>query len=220
MFIYVAALFDAEAVKHLRAWLDHANFVDGRGTAGPEACLVKDNEQVDPADAELAAMQGFVVDTLRANRLFRMAARPKTIRSPLFSRYGPGMAYGSHVDNALMGGMRTDVSVTVFLSDPEEYDGGELVIESSSGEQDVKLPAGSAILYPTASLHRVAPLRSGQRLAAVTWVRSHVRDSAKREILFDLETARHGLVGKLGKGPETDLLAKAQSNLLRAWVED
>ena len=116
--------------------------------------------------------------------------------------------------------MRTDLSVTVFLSDPEDYDGGELVIESAAGEQDVKLAAGDAVVYPTTFLHRVAPVTKGERLAAVTWVRSLVRDAAKREMLFDLETARHALFERLGKTPELDLLAKTQSNLLRRWAED
>jgi PKHD-type hydroxylase len=112
------------------------------------------------------------------------------------------------------------VSVTVFLSEPDEYEGGALVIESSAGEQDVKLAAGSAVVYPTTSLHRVAPVVAGERRAAVTWVRSLVRDAAARELLFDLETARHGLYERLGKTSEMDLLAKTQSNLLRLWAED
>jgi len=220
MLIMIANVLDAENVQWLRDNLAQVRYVDGRQTAGREARLVKRNDQVDRADPLLARMQDLVTDRLLDHQLFRMAARPHLVRPPLFSRYEPGMAYGSHVDDAIMGGMRTDLSVTVFLSDPEDYDGGELVIESAAGEQDVKLAAGDAVVYPTTFLHRVAPVTKGERLAAVTWVRSLVRDAAKREMLFDLETARHSLFERLGKTPELDLLAKTQSNLLRRWAED
>ncbi len=220
MLIMIANVLDAENVQWLRDNLAQVRYVDGRQTAGREARLVKRNDQVDRADPLLARMQDLVTDRLLDHQLFRMAARPHLVRPPLFSRYEPGMAYGSHVDDAIMGGMRTDLSVTVFLSDPEDYDGGELVIESAAGEQDVKLAAGDAVVYPTTFLHRVAPVTKGERLAAVTWVRSVVRDAAKREMLFDLETTRHALFERLGKTPELDLLAKTQSNLLRRWAED
>ncbi len=220
MLIMIANVLDADNLRWLRERHGKLRFVDGRQTAGREARTVKRNEQVDRSDPMLAEMQALVVDRLLENRLFKMATRPHVVRPPLFSRYEPGMAYGSHIDDAIMGGMRTDVSVTVFLSEPDEYDGGELVIESAGGEQDVKLPAGSAVVYPTTSLHRVAPVIAGERRSAVTWVRSLVRDAAARELLFDLETARHGLFERLGKTPEMDLLAKTQSNLLRLWAED
>jgi PKHD-type hydroxylase len=220
MLIMIANVLDANNLRGLRDKLGKVRFVDGRQTAGREARTVKRNEQVDRTDPLLAEMQQLVVDRLLDNRLFKMATRPHVVRPPLFSRYVPGMVYGSHVDDAIMGGMRTDVSVTVFLSEPDEYEGGALVIESSAGEQDVKLAAGSAVVYPTTSLHRVAPVVAGERRAAVTWVRSLVRDAAARELLFDLETARHGLYERLGKTPEMDLLAKTQSNLLRLWAED
>lgn len=220
MLLNIVDLIDQEMVAGLRAWLGEAQFVDGRVTAGSDARQVKNNEQVDRADAKLAEMQKLVSDRLWDNELFVMATRPSRIRPPLFSRYVPGMSYGAHVDNALMGGMRTDISVTLFLSDPGDYEGGELVIESTAGEQDIKLPAGSAVVYSTTALHRVAPVQRGQRLVAVTWVRSLVRDSAKREILFDLETAQLGIVNKLGKTPELDLLSKTHANLLRMWAED
>jgi PKHD-type hydroxylase len=124
------------------------------------------------------------------------------------------------MDNALMAERRIDLSLTLFLSDPTDYDGGELVIDFSTGERSIKLPAGSAVLYPTTALHRVAEVTRGQRLAAVTWIRSLVRDAAKREILFDLKTAQHRLSKQLGKTPEVDLIGKTYTNLLRRWVED
>jgi len=220
MLIMIANVLDADNLQSLRDNLGKTRYVDGRRTAGREARPVKRNEQVDRADPLLADMQDLVVDRLLANPLFRMATRPHVVRPPLFSRYEPGMAYGSHVDDAIMGGMRTDVSVTIFLSEPDTYEGGELVIESAAGEQDVKLAAGDAVVYPTTALHRVAQVVSGERLAAVTWVRSLIRDADARELLFDLETARHALFDRLGKTPELDLLAKTQSNLLRRWAED
>ena len=130
------------------------------------------------------------------------------------------MTYGAHVDDALMGGMRTDVSFTVFLVPPDSYEGGELVIDSTAGEQAFKLAAGSAIVYPATSLHRVEPVPAGVRLAAVGWARSFVRDAGERELLFDLETARQAVFQQDGKSPTFDLLSKCGANLLRRWAED
>lgn len=220
MIVFMSGLLDVSMTAELRGWLSSARFADGRATAGPDARRVKSNEQVGHDDASLAGMQDRVSAALRAHRLFNAAARPRTIRPPLFSRYVPGMEYGTHMDDALMGGMRTDLSLTVFLSDPGAYEGGELVIESAAGEQGVKLPAGCGVLYPTGALHRVAPVTGGERLAAVTWVRSLVRDPGAREILFDLDNARHVLGEQVGSTPGMLLLAKVQGNLLRRWVED
>jgi PKHD-type hydroxylase len=162
-----------------------------------------------------------LVDTrLREHAVFALAVRPKTILGPMFSRYEPGHAYGTHVDDALMGGVRTDVSFTLFLADPDSYDGGELVIDTASGEEAFKLPAGSAVAYPSSTLHRVLPVTRGARLAAVGWARSFVRDSARRELLFDLETARRRLFDRDGKSPEGDLLDKCTANLVRMWCDD
>jgi PKHD-type hydroxylase len=165
-------------------------------------------------------MQDFVTDLLLDHDLFMAVALPSKIHRPLFSRYTPGMSYGTHMDNAMMGEMRIDLSVTLFLSDPSDYDGGELVIDFSTGERAIKLPAGSAVLYATTALHRVVEVTRGQRLAMVTWIRSLVRDPAKREILLDLKTAHHQLAKQLGKTPEVDLLSKTHTNLLRRWAED
>ena len=220
MLLFIADVIDQATVGRLRDWLAGAKFVDGRATAGADARKVKQNEQVDRSDPTLTEMQDLVMEKLWANSLFMMAAQPKKMRPPLFSRYVPGMEYGNHVDNALMGGMRTDISLTLFLSDPADYDGGELVIDSPGGEQDVKLDPGSAVIYASTALHRVNPVRRGQRLAAVTWVRSMVRDPSSREVLFDLETVLHKLTDQLGKTPEMDLISKTHSNLLRKWVDD
>ena len=130
------------------------------------------------------------------------------------------MSYGRHVDNALMkGGHRSDLSFTVFLSDPKDYDGGELVIEGADSEQGYKLPAGSAIVYPSTTLHRVDPITRGERWAVVGWVESWVRHAAQREILFDLDTVQRRLFAQMGKTPEFDLVAKSLSNLLRQWLD-
>ena len=165
-------------------------------------------------------MRALVETRLRDHPVFALATRPKTILGPLFSRYQPGHAYGAHVDDALMGGIRSDVSFTLFLSDPASYGGGELVIDSTAGEEAFKLAPGSVITYPATTLHRVAPVTSGERLAAAGWVRSFIRDADRRELLFDLDTARRRIFDREGKTAEGDLLAKCAANLLRQWCED
>lgn len=220
MIVLIGQLIDSVAVGQLRQMLGQARFVDGRATAGAQARLVKRNDQVERDDDSLPQMRETVLQALQKSDIFHSAARPKHVQPPLFSRYVPGMEYGNHVDDAIMGGMRMDLSFTLFLSDPDSYDGGELVIDSPSGEQDIKLPAGSAVLYPATTLHRVAPVTRGERLAAVTWVRSLIRDASRREILFDLDRVQDALFVRDGKTTETDLLAKTASNLLRLWAED
>ena len=224
MLILIENLIDSATLTRLRGWMSEAVFEDGRATAGGNAAKVKVNEQVssDPAnkDPKLGEMQDLVADLLWDNSLFYAAAQPKEILSPLFSRYTAGKSYGLHMDNALMGDMRIDMSLTLFLSEPADYDGGELIIYFPNGERAVKLPAGHAVLYPTTALHRVAEVTRGERLVAVTWVRSLVRDAAKREILFDLKMAHNRLVHQLGKTPEIDMISKVHTNLLRRWVDD
>ena len=161
-----------------------------------------------------------VAERILGNELFCLAARPKALSPLLLSRYEPGMAYGSHVDDALMGGMRSDVSFTLFLSDAASYDGGELIIESAGGEEAFRLDAGSLIAYPATSLHRVGAVTRGARLAAVGWARSFVRDPAQRELLFYLDTARRQLFTREGKSTEFDLISKSFANLLRMWADD
>lgn len=224
MLVLIENMIDEATVTKLRGWMAEATFEDGRATAGGNAAKVKRNEQVsdDPKnrDPRLLEMQDLIADVLWDNGPFYAAAQPKEILSPLFSRYTAGMSYGTHMDNAMMSDMRIDLALTLFLSDPSDYDGGELVADFSTGERRVKLPAGSAVLYPATTLHRVAEVTRGQRLAAVTWIRSLVRDAGQREILYDLKTAHLQLVRQLGKTPEVDLLSKCHTNLLRRWVED
>ena len=219
MLLSIADVLSAADVEEVRAGLATATFVDGKATAGWSARLVKSNLQASRGP-EVERVRALVDTRLREHAVFALAVRPKTILGPMFSRYEPGHAYGTHVDDALMGGVRTDVSFTLFLADPDSYDGGELVIDTASGEEAFKLPAGSAVAYPSSSLHRVTPVTRGARLAAVGWVRSFVRDPAQRELLFDLETARRRLFDRHGKSAESDLLAKCTANLVRMWCDD
>ncbi len=159
---------------------------------------------------------------LKRSQTFQRATLPRTIRPPLISRYRAGMNYGLHVDNAMMGrGVkeRSDISVTVFLSDPGDYDGGELVIDEVHEAREIKLPAGAAVVYPSGCLHRVAPVARGARLAAVTWVESHVRDPMRREVLHDLDLVRRRLMKDAVDWDETDLAYKVYANLLRLWAD-
>ena len=219
MILAIADVLTAADVEEVRSGLATAPFVDGRATAGWSARLVKSNLQASPAP-EVERLRALVETRLRDHPVFALATRPKTILGPLFSRYQPGHAYGAHVDDALMGGIRSDVSFTLFLSDPASYDGGELVIDSTAGEEAFKLAPGSVITYPATTLHRVAPVTSGERLAAAGWVRSFIRDAGRRELLFDLDTARRRIFDREGKTAEGDLLAKCAANLLRQWCED
>jgi PKHD-type hydroxylase len=220
MQIAIANVLSPAELDTVAAALEHAKFIDGRETAGWAAKLVKDNMQAAGSDHSLDAARRLIADRIMGSDLFKLAARPKNLSPLLFSRYEPGMKYGSHVDDAVMGGMRSDIAFTLFLSDPGSYQGGELVIESASGEEGVKLDAGSMFVYPATTLHRVSEVTKGARLAAVGWARSFVRDAAKRELLFDLDTAKRRLFEREGKSAEFDLLAKSAANLLRMWVED
>ena len=219
MQIVIGNVLSAEEIKLVRAALKRARFIDGRATAGFAARMVKNNRQAEGARS-LDTIRKLVAERVLANEVFRLAVRPKALSPLLFSRYEKNMHYGSHVDDALMDGMRTDVAFTLFLCDPASYDGGELTIESAAGEDAFKLEAGSLIAYPATSLHRVTDVTRGQRLAAVGWARSFIRDSARRELLFDLDTARRQLFAREGKSAEFDLLAKSFANLMRMWVED
>ena len=219
MQIVIGNVLTGDDLATVRAALARAVFVDGRATAGFAARLVKNNRQA-ANDRKLETVRKLVAERMMGNEVFRLAVRPKALTPLLFSRYEPGMNYGSHVDDALMDGMRSDVSFTLFLSEPGSYDGGELVIESASGEDAVKLAAGSLVAYPSTALHHVAPVTRGERLAAVGWARSFIRDAAQRELLFDLDTARRTMFAERGKSAEFDLVSKSVANLMRMWAED
>ena len=219
MQIVIGNVLSAEEVALVRETLARANFQDGRETAGFAARMVKNNRQA-AHDGKIETVRRLVESRILNHEVFALAVRPKTLTSIMFSAYAPGMGYGSHVDDALMQGMRTDVSFTLFLSEPASYDGGELVIESAAGEDAVKLEAGALVAYPSTALHHVAEVTSGVRLAAVGWARSYIRDGARRELLFDLDTARRQMFAQYGKSADYDLVSKSLANLLRMWVED
>jgi len=219
MQIVIGNVLSATELADLRVALAKARFLDGRETAGFAAREVKHNLQTSAADPAVETARQMVRERLLANEVFALAVRPKAL-SLMFSRYEPGMRYGSHVDDAIMGGMRSDVAFTLFLSEPESYDGGELVIDSAAGEDAIKLAPGALVAYPATSLHRVAEVTRGTRLAAVGWARSFVRDAAQRELLFDLDSARRTLFAQQGPSREFDLVSKSLANLLRMWAED
>ncbi|WP_043834412.1 Fe2+-dependent dioxygenase [Muricoccus aerilatus] len=230
MILCIPNVLPAEDIGKLRGLLARAAFTEGAATAGWHARLVKRNEQADPADSLAREAGGMVLAALEANEVFRAAVLPRRLRAPLLSRTTPGRTYGTHVDDALMGGaapsdpwgeapLRADVAVTLFLSDPDTYDGGELMIETTAGEMAVRLGAGEAVAYPAGTLHRVAPVTRGERLVAATWAQSLVRDPAQREILFDLDAARRDVFEREGKSRTFDLLAKSRAALLRRWAE-
>ncbi len=214
-------ILSPEAVRDARAAFERIAFRDGRASAGAQAKLVKDNEQAVPDDPEAAPIRKMIGDEIFRHQEFRLATRPVKLSPIMLSRYKPGMSYGAHVDHPISGGgqMRRDVSFTLFLNEPDTYDGGELIIMDGVGELDVKLPAGSMIVYPSTSLHRVAEVTRGERLAAVGWAQSMVRDAKKREILYDLNVARLDLFDQYGKSKNSDLLAKAAANLLQMWAD-
>jgi PKHD-type hydroxylase len=220
MQIVIADILNPDDLEAVHTALSKVRFIDGRETAGFAARVVKDNRQADARDRTLEPIRNLVSRRIMDNELFRLAVRPKSLSPLLFSRTETGMQYGAHVDDALMGGMRTDVSFTLFLDAPETYDGGELVIESTAGEDAVKLAAGSMIVYPATTLHRVAQVTRGQRHVVAGWARSFVRDAAQRELLFDLDTARRTIFSREGKTAEFDLISKSLVNLLRMWAED
>jgi PKHD-type hydroxylase len=215
-------------VTDFRAAMDRAAWEDGRSTAGAQSSMVKRNEQL-PPDAEVSrALGNRVVKALTASPLFLSAAIPLRIFPPLFNRYAAanGHHFGVHVDNAVRGDpltglrIRTDLSVTLFLSEPDEYGGGELVVEDYYGSHQVKLPAGHLVLYPATSLHMVTPVTRGARVASFLWIQSMVRDDRARSMIFDLDCSIQQLADRLGRDdPETVRLTGIYHNLIRYWAE-
>jgi PKHD-type hydroxylase len=228
MLICVPNVLSKTDVANFRHIMDASTWEDGRSTAGAASALVKRNEQL-PPDGEVARQLGNrVLSALSASPRFISAAIPLRIFPPLFNRYAAadGHHFGLHVDNAVRGDhltglrIRTDLSVTLFLSEPDEYDGGELVIEDLYGSHEVKLPAGDLVLYPASSLHLVTPVTRGARVASFFWLQSMVRDAHARSLIFDLDTAIQALVERLGRDdPETVKLTGIYHNLIRHWAE-
>jgi PKHD-type hydroxylase len=226
MLICVPDVLSKAEVADFRAAMDAAEWEDGRSTAGAQSAMVKKNEQLPPNSAIARQLGEAVIKALVASPLFVAAAIPKQIFPPLFNRYGVGQHFGIHVDNAVRGDhftgtrIRTDLSVTLFLSDPEEYDGGELIIEDYYGSHRVKLPAGHLVLYPASSLHTVTAVTRGVRVASFFWLQSMVRDGHARSMIFDLDTAIQALSERLGRDdPESVKLTGIYHNLIRYWAE-
>ena len=207
----------------VREWLAHANFVDGRLSAGAVAKRVKNNEELDRRAAQLEQLNNLVMSQLIRHPAYRAGALPLHVASPYYARYQPGMAYGNHLDDPIMGAdgvkYRADIAITIFLNAPEDYAGGELVIQTAFGDQSVKLPAGDGVLYPAGSIHQVNPVTRGERCVAVTWVQSLVRDPARRELLYDLGQAREKLLQSAPDAVETVQVNAAYLNLIRMWSD-
>jgi PKHD-type hydroxylase len=228
MLVCVPNVLNKADVAEFRRIMDASEWEDGRSTAGAQSALVKRNEQL-PPDSEVARKLGNrIISALTTNPEFLSAAIPLHIFPPLFNRYAASDAhhFGVHVDNAVRGDpltglrIRTDLSVTLFLSEPEEYDGGELVIEDTYGSHEVKLPAGDLVLYPASSLHLVTPVTRGTRLASFFWLQSMIRDTNDRSLIYDLDTAIQALAERLGRDdPETVKLTGIYHNLIRTWAE-
>ena len=226
MLIAIPGLLDASGVARVREIVDGGEWVDGNVTSGPQAALAKKNEQLVEASAAAREAGGIVLDALGKSPLFIAAALPLKIFPPLFNRYAGGHEFGIHVDNAVRiqrGSefrVRSDLSITVFLEDPGEYEGGELLVEGQFGAQSVKLPAGDAILYPSSSLHKVTPVTRGCRVASFFWIQSMVRDDGARRLLFDLDSAVQRLAGQLGQDDRSVVeLTGVYHNLLRRWAD-
>jgi PKHD-type hydroxylase len=223
MLLTIPELLNQAQIEKIRQLLQDAPFVDGRLTAGFAAARVKNNLEMQPEPERMRLLIRITMASLGHNETFRFGVLPHRVADPIFARYDPGMAYGDHVDDPIMGAsgprFRTDASMTIFLNAPETYDGGELVVRTSFGGQRVKLPAGHAVVYPSSSLHQVAPVTRGDRLVALTWVQSYVRDPARRELLYELNLARERL---LKDAPGTEAAAyvdRSYANLLRMWAE-
>ncbi len=228
MLICVDDILSKADVSDFRRIMDAADWEDGRSTAGAQSALVKKNQQLPPDSDASRALGRRVLSALTASPRFISAAIPLQIFPPLFNRYvaDDGHHFGIHVDNAVRGDrltglrIRTDLSVTLFLSEPDDYEGGELVVEDNYGSHEIKLAAGSLVLYPASSLHMVTPVTSGMRVASFFWLQSMIRDAHARSMIFDLDSAIQSLVERLGRDdPETVKLTGIYHNLIRYWAD-
>ena len=223
MLLTIPDVLNQHQLKNVRDLLQNADYVDGRLSAGITARKVKKNHEL-ATDSKLhGQLNNIVMNALFNNPLYQAAVLPHRIATPFYARYEPGEAYGQHVDDPIMGPMqgryRTDVSTTLFISDPNDYEGGETVIQTQIGEQKIKLSAGSAVTYPSGSLHYVAKVTKGTRLVAVTWAQSLIRDAEKRELLFNLHKTRETLQKKYPDDKEVVKVDHTYINLMRMWSE-
>ena len=225
MLLQIPQVLGAEELARFRAGLGAATWVDGNATSGYQSAQAKKNEQLAEDSAQARELGEAVLAALARNQLFFSAALPKQVFPPLFNRYGAGMTFGSHVDAAIRTHagnrlrMRTDLSAPLFLSSPEEYDGGELLVEDNYGTHSAKLAAGDMVLYPATSLHRVTPVTRGARVASFFWIQSMVRDDGQRTLLFDLDMSIVRLTRDHPAHPALVSLVGVYHNLLRMWAE-
>ena len=225
MLLHIPDVLSADQVAEARRKLDSTDWVDGRVTAGHQSARVKDNQQLDESNPMAEEIGDVILTSLQRHPLFIAAALPLRIFPPLFNRYEGGQAFGSHVDNAIRQisdtghRIRTDLSATVFLSGPDEYDGGELLVEDTYGVHSVKLPAGHLVLYPSTSLHHVRPVTRGARVASFFWIQSLVRDDGERTLLFDLDAAIRRINQDAPDHPSALQLTGVYHNLLRRWAD-
>jgi PKHD-type hydroxylase len=225
MLLHIPQVLSAEQVRHARGLLDAADWVDGRVTAGPQSAAVKHNSQLPEGHPVSRQLGDVVLATLQRNALFVSAALPLKVFPPLFNRYEGGKAFGNHIDNAIrqVDGtphrIRTDLSATLFLSEPNEYDGGELEVEDTYGVHAVKLPAGHMVLYPSTSLHHVRPVTRGARIGSFFWIQSMIRADSERTLLFDLDRTIQQLNGGVPADSVSLQLTGIYHNLLRCWAD-
>lgn len=226
MLLSIPDVLTKAEVADFRSIMDAEDWEDGRSTAGAQSAEVKQNEQLPPDGMAARKLGERIIGALTRNPLFIAAAVPLHIFPPLFNRYGPGKFFGEHVDNCIRGDhltglrIRTDLSVTLFLSEPEEYDGGELVVEDYYGQHTVKLPAGHLVLYPSTSLHHVTPVTRGVRTSSFFWVQSMIKDALARRLTFDMDNALQNLVERLGRNdPDVRKMTNIYHNLIRHWAD-
>ncbi|HEY7186340.1 MAG TPA: Fe2+-dependent dioxygenase [Vicinamibacterales bacterium] len=224
MLLQIPDVLTPEQVAHARRQLDAADWVDGRVTAGHQSAQAKDNAQLPETHPVARELGEMILGALQRHPLFISAALPLRVFPPLFNRYQGGQSFGNHVDNAIRQSVtgavqiRTDLSCTLFLGDPEEYDGGELMVEDTYGVHSVKLPSGHMVLYPASSLHQVTPVTRGARVASFFWIQSLIRDDGERTLLFDLDTAIQRLTLEVPDHPSVVQLTAVYHNLLRRWA--
>lgn len=223
MLITIPNVLNQKQIERVQQILKQSHFIDGKLSAGKHARRVKNNQELSANDQMINELNNIVMGSLVQNQTYQHAAFPHRIATAFYARYSSGMAYGDHIDDPIMGpagaNYRTDVSITVFLNDPEDYQGGELSINTSFGKQQIKLPAGHAVMYPSGTLHHVAEVTQGERLVAVTWCQSMIRDPAKRELLYNLNQARESLIEKSPDSDETAQVDTSYINLFRMWAE-
>jgi PKHD-type hydroxylase len=225
MMIAIPDVLDSASLAKVRSVVDTGEWIDGNATAGHQSALAKRNRQLVEGGAAAREAGALVIEALQTNATFIAAALPAKIFPPLFNRYAGGEKFGTHVDNAMRlgpGGLRvrSDLSATLFLADPDDYDGGDLVVEDRAGAQAIKLPAGHLLVYPASSLHRVEPVTRGTRTACFFWVQSMIRDDGARRILFDLDNAVRQIAATQGHDARPVIeLTGVYHNLLRRWAE-